>query len=98
MTSDLNWYIQNQSLLLERYNGRVLLISKNRVVRDFSTKLDAFRYSQDMGITPGDFIIIDCCPGRSAYEQYVPANWTNENRRNTNEKYTQTVTTYKYTK
>ena len=69
--SVLNWYIAHQAELLEKYNGKIIAISRGKVLGDFPSKLDALRYIQEKGITPGDFMIIKCSPGDSEYKFQV---------------------------
>jgi hypothetical protein len=62
------WYLENQSGLVKRYDGRVLVIKDNQVVGLFDNEESAYFDSMSK-YKPGAFIIQKCTPGEEAYTQ-----------------------------
>ena len=63
---ELAFFIENQDDLVERLEGRVLVIRGNQVVSDFPTTLEAYLYARGE-YEPGTFMIQPCEPGIEAY-------------------------------
>jgi hypothetical protein len=61
-----NWYLDNQSKLVEDYNGKILVIVDFNVVKSFDDKADAYFFATD-NYNEGEFIIQLCTPGDEAY-------------------------------
>lgn len=60
------WYIQNQDNLVEKYNGKYVVIVNNSVVDSFIDENDAYFAAQKKyGL--GNFLIQLCTPGEGAY-------------------------------
>lgn len=67
------WYLDNQQQLVEKYNGKFLVIKDNQVVDVFDDENTAyFDASEKYGL--GNFIIQLCTPGNGAYtiDMYTP--------------------------
>ena len=67
------WYLDNQSELVEKYNGKYLVIKDNQVVDAYDDENTAyFEASEKYGL--GNFILQLCTPGKDAYtiEMYTP--------------------------
>lgn len=60
------WYLQNQESLVEKYNGKYIVIVNNSVVDCFDDENDAYFAAQNKyGL--GNFLIQWCAPGEEAY-------------------------------
>ena len=69
--ADLNreyqYYIDNQKELVERYNGRVVVIVNEQVVGDYDNEEQAYFASKDKyGL--GNFLIQRCIANEKGYE------------------------------
>ena len=63
---ELNYFIQNQAALVEKYNGRILLLQGEQVVGNYATVMEAY-LEGNKRFTPGTFMIQPCKPGQDAY-------------------------------
>lgn len=66
LKKQFDFYLANQENLVEKFNGRVLLIHNESVIGDFSSKEDAYNAGSTQ-FEPGDFLIIKCSPGERDY-------------------------------
>jgi hypothetical protein len=66
---EFKYYRDHQSELLEKYNGRVLVIIGERVVESYDTYDEAFNDSIKK-YSPGTFLIQECGPGEELYTQH----------------------------
>ena len=62
------YYIHNQDRLLEKYNGRILVIKDNKVLGDYSSKREALFETQKKHKI-GTFLIQECSPGSESYTE-----------------------------
>lgn len=46
LEKEFKYYIDNQDRLLEKYNGRILVIKDNKVLGDYSSKTEALFETQ----------------------------------------------------
>jgi len=60
------YYRANQQSLLDRYNGRFLVIVGDEVIGDYSSYLEAYVRTKS-SYQPGTFLIQECSPGNKAY-------------------------------
>lgn len=67
------WYLDHQNELVEKYNGKHLVIKDNEVVAAYDDENTAyFDAVEKYGL--GNFILQLCTPGKDAYtvEMYTP--------------------------
>jgi hypothetical protein len=62
------WYLDNQNSLVEKYNGKTLIIKDNSVVGAFDSEKEAYFAATDQ-YDFGTFIIQKCSPGTKDYTQ-----------------------------
>jgi hypothetical protein len=62
------YYLRNQKSLVDRYNGRYLVIKDDAVVADFDNEQEALFYAKS-NFNPGTFIVQRCTPGEDDYTQ-----------------------------
>lgn len=63
------WYLDNQSQLVERYNGKYLVIKDNQVVDAYDDERTAY-FDAEAKYGLGNFIIQLCTPGEKDYTQH----------------------------
>nr|WP_311521977.1 hypothetical protein [uncultured Porphyromonas sp.] len=63
------WYLDHQDILVQKYNGRVLVIKDNEVKGDFDSEGAAYSFAVKEQYEPGTFMIQECSPGSEAYSQ-----------------------------
>lgn len=66
-----NYYLQHQNELVEKYNGKYLIITKDGVVSAWNREDDAAAYhdaKDRYGL--GNFIMQLCTPGAEAYTYF----------------------------
>lgn len=74
ISSLFKWYLENQANLVEKYNGKYLLITKEGVQEAFDDEDKAyFEGENKFGL--GNFLVKLCTPGNGAYtiNVYSPA-------------------------
>ena len=62
------YYLDNQNELVEKYNGRYLVIKDKKVVGDYNSDDEAY-FDATSKYEEGSFIIQLCTPGNGAYTQ-----------------------------
>ena len=65
---EFQYYLDNQSELVERYNGRVLVIVGEDVIGDYDNETEAY-FMTEKNHELGTFLIQKCTPGKEAYTQ-----------------------------
>ncbi len=68
LKSELEYYLKNQKELVNKYNGKYLLIVGQEVIKSFDNELDAYQYAID-NYEEGKFLIQLCIPGDDSYSQ-----------------------------
>ena len=66
LKANLDWYIANQQDLAAKYNGKVLLIVDQALVRAFDSMDEAY-FSAMKSYAPGTFTLQPCSPGPDGY-------------------------------
>lgn len=66
LMKELEFYIQHQTELVEKYRGRFLVIVGEDVVGDYTTRHEAYWESRDR-FPLGTFLIQLCMPGEDNY-------------------------------
>ena len=65
---EFQYYLDHQSELVAKYNGKILVIVDNQIIGAFSTNQEA--YSAGMSKAgAGKFLIQKCSPGNADYTQ-----------------------------
>jgi hypothetical protein len=64
--TELAFFIANQHDLVERHNGKVLVIRGEQIAGVYNSPLEAFVEAQKQ-FQPGTFMIQPCAPGPEAY-------------------------------
>lgn len=63
---EFDWYLKNQEHLLKDYDGRILMIKGEEVIKDFGTMNEAFIYASEQEVL-GKVMIQKCSPGNKDY-------------------------------
>jgi len=66
----LDYFIEHQKELCEKYNGKELLMRGAEVVGAFDTFSDALDEGNSL-FGPGNFSVQECIPGEEAYMTYL---------------------------
>ena len=66
LKKDLDWYIANQKELAEKYNGKILLIVDQKLIRAFDDMAAAYAEALKT-YAPGTFTLQPCSPGPDSY-------------------------------
>ena len=66
LEKEFKYYLDNQSELVEKYNGRVLVIVNEKVVGDYNSEVEAY-FESLKNYNLGTFLIQRCTPGDEAY-------------------------------
>lgn len=66
LEKEFKYYIENQNRLLEKYNGKYLVIVGNEIVGNYNTANEALLNS-DLKYKAGTYLIQHCTPGTNAY-------------------------------
>jgi hypothetical protein len=68
LEKEFDYYITNQSKLVKKFNGRVLVIVGKSVVGDYDSVQKAY-FESLKKYKPGSFLIQKCYPGKDSYTQ-----------------------------
>jgi hypothetical protein len=69
-SKELHWYIDNQSELLKKYEGKTLVIRGESVLDDYDDFDDAYHGSvKKYGL--GNFCLMECTQGDESYTTYA---------------------------
>jgi hypothetical protein len=68
LEKEFKFYIDNQKELVEKFNGKFLIIQGENVVGEFDTFEKALEFAQT-NYTIGTFLIQECLPGEDSYTQ-----------------------------
>jgi len=63
---DFKYYLDHQNELVEKYNGKYIVLVDNRVVGAYNDRTEAY-YDSVAKYAPGTFMIQLCTPGENAY-------------------------------
>lgn len=72
--SQLDMYIENQDALLKEHDGQIIAVQDGKFLGEYPDKLTAYRDMKARGLEDGQFMIVKCTPGNSAYTAHF-ANW-----------------------
>ncbi len=68
LEKEFQYYLDHQIELVEKYNGKVLVIIGEDVVGVYDTELQAY-FDSVIKYEPGTFLIQKCTPGDESYTQ-----------------------------
>ena len=66
LEKEFKYYIEHQAELLEKYNGRVIVIKGQEVIGDYDSEAEAYTQSL-IAHELGTFLIQVCLPGTDAF-------------------------------
>ena len=65
---EFKYFLSHQDELVQKYNGRFIVIVGESVIGDFNSETEAYIESSKTH-KPGSFLIQHCLPGQIAYTQ-----------------------------
>ena len=68
LEKEFKYYLENQDSLVEKYNGKVIVIKECRVIDAFDSELEAIEKTAEKHEL-GTFLVQKCEPGRESYTQ-----------------------------
>ena len=68
LQEQFNWFLENQSDLVKKYNGKFLVIKDKSIVGAFDRE-DLALIDAEKKYGLGNFIIQECTPGEGSYTQ-----------------------------
>ena len=68
LEKELNYYIENQDKLVEKYNGKYIVIKNCAVIGAYDSALEAIENTKQKHQL-GTFIVQKCEPGKESYTQ-----------------------------
>jgi len=68
LDKEFQWYLNHQEELVEKYNGRFIVIKENEVIGDYDKIGDAVRETAKKH-EMGTFLVQKCSPGDQDYTQ-----------------------------
>ena len=69
LEKELQYFIDHQDELVKKYHGRVLVIYKQKVVKDFRDIGRAYRFASK-NLPAGKYQLQECLPGEEAYTHH----------------------------
>lgn len=66
LEKEFKYYLDNQSALVKKYNGKVIVIIGEEIIGVYSNKMDAYKKSIE-DHESGTFLIMECTPGNDSY-------------------------------
>lgn len=68
LEKEFQYYLDNQEILLKKFQGRFIVIKNEKVIGDYSTEIDALMVTQE-NHEVGTFLIQKCTPGETDYTE-----------------------------
>lgn len=68
LEKEFKYYLDHQDELVEKYNGKFVVIKNSKVIGVFSTELEAIEKTAETH-TLGTFLVQKCEPGSEGYTQ-----------------------------
>lgn len=68
--SQLAMYKERQNELLKEHNGKLIAVKDGEFMGEYESTIDAFRDMQKRNYKNGEYMIIQCTPGNSAYTAF----------------------------
>ena len=73
LKEELDYFIKHQDALVEKYNGRYLVIKNKKVIGDYDSAQNAYEDMINKKVELGTFLIQKCEPGEDAYTLKFPS-------------------------
>ncbi len=68
LKAEFDWYREHQNELVEKYNGKVIVIKNGNVLGVYENDYDAW-FETSKSEAAGSFFMIKCTPGNEQYTQ-----------------------------
>lgn len=68
LEKEFNFYLQNQDKLVEKYNGKYIVIKNNDIIGVFDSEFEAIKETSKR-YELGTFLVQKCEPGKDSYTQ-----------------------------
>jgi len=68
LEKEFDYYLQHQQELVNKYNGRIIVIKGQTVIGVFDSELEAVKKTSEMHEL-GTFLVQKCEPGKESYTQ-----------------------------
>lgn len=68
LNNEFEYYLNNQSDLVKKYNGKIIVIIDNQVIGSYANEMDAIRETSKTHAM-GTFLVQKCEPGKESYTQ-----------------------------
>ena len=68
LEQEFQYYLENQQTLVDKYNGKTLVIIGQEVVGIYDTEAEAY-FKSIKKYKPGTFLVQVCSPGSDSYTQ-----------------------------
>lgn len=69
LTEEFEYYIDNQSELIKKYENKFLIIKDKSILGAYDSFEEALKQSQKKKLIPGTYLIQHCTPGEESYTQ-----------------------------
>lgn len=66
----MEMYIDNQETLVKEHDGEIIAVQDGKFLGAYPTKLAACRAMLAQGKKEGEYVVIECSPGDTAYTSY----------------------------
>ena len=70
LEKEFNYYLDNQDEIVDKFNGKVVVIKDNKVVYAAENLYEAYKWGTDR-YELGTFLIQKCSPGNSDYTVHI---------------------------
>jgi hypothetical protein len=70
LEKEFKYYLDNQDEIVDKFNGKVLVIKDNKVEYDAENLYEAYKWGIDR-YKLGTFLIQKCSPGNKDYTSYI---------------------------
>lgn len=68
LEKEFKYYLDNQERLVERYNGKYIVIKGCKVIGTYDSEFEAIKKTSQRE-KPGTFLVQKCVPGKESYTQ-----------------------------
>jgi hypothetical protein len=68
LEKEFNYYLEHQDELVEKYNGKFVVIKDSQVLGAYKSQIEAIKKTAEKHEL-GTFLVKKCEPGKSAYTQ-----------------------------
>jgi len=68
LVKEFDYYLEHQNELVEKYNGKYIVIKDTQVIGAYNSEIEAVEQSLQK-YEPGTFLVQKCEPGSNSYTQ-----------------------------